>query len=104
MTDINARSTISFYNGSHSKLFTHLLGESSSIVSGQYGTMDKWVLKPGQPNHWWDCLVMSSVAASACKIPIPNFGATAPSSPSVGMLSSEPHRPPDPLPVKVLWI
>ena len=81
MTDLNARSTISFYNGNHSKLFTHLLGESSSIVSGQYGTMDKWILKPGQPNHWWDCLVMSSVAASACKIPIPNFGATAPNLP-----------------------
>ena len=72
-SDSTARSTLTFYNGNHAKLFTHLLGETSSKVTGQYGTMDKWVLRPGEPNHWFDCLIMSSVAASACKVRIPNF-------------------------------
>ena len=72
-TDVAAKSTITFYSGNHSKLFTHLLGETSSKVTGQYGTMDKWTLRPGEPNHWFDCLIMSSVAASAMKIRIPNY-------------------------------
>lgn len=80
-TDAAAKSTIGFYSGNHAKLFTHLLGESSTILSGQYGTMDKWVLKPGEPNHWFDCLIMASVAASACKIAIPNFNPDAPAKP-----------------------
>lgn len=80
-TDATAKSTIGFYSGNHAKLFTHLLGESSTILSGQYGTMDKWVLKPGEPNHWFDCLIMASVAASACKIAIPNFNPDAPAKP-----------------------
>jgi len=77
-TDAAAKSTITFYAGNHAKLFTHLLGETSSKVTGQYGTMDKWVLRPGEPNHWFDCLIMSSVAASAMKIRIPNFQDDAP--------------------------
>ena len=80
-TDAAAKSTIGFYSGNHAKLFTHLLGESSTILSGQYGTMDKWTLKPGEPNHWFDCLIMASVAASACKIAIPNFNPDAPAKP-----------------------
>ena len=72
-TDMAAKSSINFYSGNHSKLFTHLLGETSSKVSGQYGVMDRWILRPGEPNHWFDCLIMSSVAASAMKIRIPNF-------------------------------
>lgn len=80
-TDATAKSTIGFYAGNHAKLFTHLLGESSTILSGQYGTMDKWTLKPGEPNHWFDCLIMASVAASACKIAIPNFNPDAPAKP-----------------------
>lgn len=72
---IHARSTFTFYAGTpaeHDKFFTHLLGETSSKLSGQYGIIDQWVLIPGQPNHWWDCLVMSSVAASAAGIKMPD--------------------------------
>lgn len=92
-TDRHAKSSIFFYAGNaqtHSKLFTHLLGEQSTKVTGQYGTMDKWTLKPGEPNHWWDCLVMSSVAASACKIRIPNPQSVP--NPQSGE-SSEFHKP-----------
>lgn len=71
-----ASSSLGFYGAEefvHQKFFSHLLGESSSKLTGQYGTIDKWVLKPGQPNHWWDCLVMSAVAASASKVKMPVF-------------------------------
>lgn len=71
---INARSSLTFYKGDilvHQKFFQHLLGECSSKLTGQYGTMDKWILKPGAPNHWFDCLIMSAVAASASGIKMP---------------------------------
>ena len=69
-----ASSTLTFYAGdgyTHQKFFEHLLGETSSKLTGTYGTIDKWVLIPGCPNHWWDCLVMSAVAASMKKIQLP---------------------------------
>lgn len=72
---INARSTLTFYAGTpadHDRLFTHLLGETSSKLAGQYGVIDQWVLTPGQPNHWWDCLVMAAVAASASGVKMPD--------------------------------
>lgn len=75
-TGIEGKGSLSFYGGAdhtHQKLWKHLLGESSSKLAGQYGTIDKWVLKPGEPNHWWDCLVMAAVAASAMKIQPPDF-------------------------------
>lgn len=56
---------------SHSKLFQHLLSERSSKLTGVYGTIDKWVLVPGQPNHWWDCLVMSAVGAAMTGVHLP---------------------------------
>lgn len=75
---LNAHSTLSFYAGDqlvHQRLFQQLLGESSSKLTGQYGTMDKWILKPGCPNHWFDCLIMASVAASASGVRMPEVGA-----------------------------
>ena len=69
-----AASTLTFCAGdgiTHQKLFDHLLGEISSKLAGTYGVIDKWVLTPGCPNHWLDCLVMSAVAASMCRIELP---------------------------------
>ncbi|MGN1273335.1 MAG: terminase gpA endonuclease subunit, partial [Thermoguttaceae bacterium] len=71
---INARSSLTFYKGDiliHQKFFQHLLGECSSKLTGQYGTIDKWILKPGAPNHWFDCLIMAAVAASASGVKMP---------------------------------
>ncbi|MDO4569113.1 MAG: phage terminase large subunit family protein, partial [Planctomycetia bacterium] len=80
LTGIHARSALSFYagdNATHRKLFQHFLGETSSKLTGQYGTIDKWVLIPGEPNHWWDCTVMASVGASVLKVRMPDFQTTA---------------------------
>ena len=73
---IHARATLTFFQGdavAHQRFFRHLLGETSSKLTGQFGTIDKWVLRPGEPNHWWDCVVMASVAASAAKVKMPDF-------------------------------
>lgn len=69
-----ASSTLSFFSGddyTHQRFFKHLLGETSNKLSGTYGVIDKWIMTPGSPNHWWDCLVMSAVAASMLKIQLP---------------------------------
>ncbi|MBE6428509.1 MAG: hypothetical protein E7028_08035 [Planctomycetaceae bacterium] len=69
-TGLHGTGTLTFFKGddvTHWKLWDHLLGETSSKLTGQYGIIDKWTLKPGSPNHWWDCLVMAAVAASTQK-------------------------------------
>lgn len=75
-TGLHARSTLTFYAGdelTHKNLFRHLLGETSSKLTGEYGTIDQWKLTPGEPNHWLDCLVMSAVGASVLKIKLPDL-------------------------------
>lgn len=62
LTSAGGAGSITFYHGDHTKLFQHLLSETSSPLTGIHGTMDKWSLIPGEPNHWWDCLTMSLVA------------------------------------------
>lgn len=45
----------------------HLTAESKVETSGPFGVVDDWRLNPGRPdNHWLDCTVGATVAASIC--------------------------------------
>ncbi len=49
----------------HRLLSHHLTGEYRIQTSGRGRTVDEWKVRPEQPdNHWLDCLVGASVAAS----------------------------------------
>ena len=43
----------------------HLASESMTTKPGKNREVDIWMLKPTQENHYWDCLILSAVAASA---------------------------------------
>jgi len=54
----------------HKLVAEHLTSEYYVKVTGRGRTVDHWKLRPGtEDNHWWDCLVGNSVAASTlgCK-------------------------------------
>lgn len=49
----------------HRMLADHWTAEQPIETSGRGRQVDEWKIRQvGQDNHWWDCMVMSSVAAS----------------------------------------
>ena len=51
----------------HRLFADHLTAETKIETSGPYGTIDDWRQNPGRPdNHWLDCQVGATVAASVC--------------------------------------
>lgn len=52
------------------KLFAdHLTSETAQQTSGRGRSLDEWAIKPAKPdNHWFDCVVGATVAASICGI------------------------------------
>lgn len=49
----------------HQLLADHLASEHSFQMTGRGRAVNEWKLQAGgRENHWWDCLVMSAVAAS----------------------------------------
>lgn len=52
----------------------HCLAEYRIKTSGRGRDVEEWQEKPGQDNHWWDCLVGAAVAASieGCEVAEPD--------------------------------
>lgn len=48
----------------HEMISHHWTSEYAEQTSGRGRTLEEWRLRPGRDNHWWDCLVGASVAAS----------------------------------------
>jgi hypothetical protein len=48
----------------HSMLIQHLTAEFGVLVNADGNTVEEWDCRPGRDNHWWDCLVMATAAAS----------------------------------------
>jgi len=45
-------------------LVRHLLSEYSVRTEGRGRVVDQWALRPQAENHWWDCVVGCTIAAS----------------------------------------
>lgn len=50
--------------GEHDMLAEHMASEMPVRVESKMRVVDEWRLTPGRDNHWWDCCVGASVAAS----------------------------------------
>jgi hypothetical protein len=65
--DIGSRDSIDFYGNKprqHECLADQLSAEYGVTVKGRGREVQEWKLKPGQDNHWFDCLVGAAVGAS----------------------------------------
>ena len=66
-SEIGKSGSIEFYGSqprSHELLADQLSAEYGVTVKGRGREVQEWKLKPGQDNHWWDCLVGCAVGAS----------------------------------------
>lgn len=50
--------------GEHDALAEQMSSEIPVRVESKMRIVDEWRLTPGRDNHWWDCLIGASVAAS----------------------------------------
>jgi len=58
----------------HRKFADHICSEYKEIVNHkEYGDIEKWLVRPGHENHWFDCLIGCCVAASMQGITIPGM-------------------------------
>lgn len=51
-------------------LCDHIASEGMVRKQGRGREVDLWTIKVGQENHFWDCLIMSAVAASTLGVPL----------------------------------
>ena len=58
---------LAFHSGEHDLLFEHLTSEYPVRTEARGRVVDEWKLS-GRENHWWDCLVGATVAASVTGI------------------------------------
>ncbi len=61
------RGSYSFYGDKadpHRLIADHICSEDPVKVEARKRTVVEWKLKPNRDNHWWDCLVGATVAAS----------------------------------------
>ena len=58
----------------HRLFAKHITAEYRVKTAGRGRTVDEWKLRPGNPeNHWLDCLVGSTVAASMQNVALPGM-------------------------------
>jgi hypothetical protein len=58
----------------HRAYADHICAEFKETVDHkEYGEVEKWLVRPGHENHWFDCLVGCCVAASMQGISIPGM-------------------------------
>jgi hypothetical protein len=63
----------------HRLLADHLTAEYWVTAESRLRKVDEWKLYPGRDNHWFDCLVMSAVAASMTRsVALPEQGGPVP--------------------------
>ena len=58
---------LAFHSGEHDLLFEHLTSEYPVRTEARGRVVDEWKMS-GRENHWWDCLVGATVAASVTGI------------------------------------
>ena len=54
--------------GDHAMLIDHLTAEYPEKTEARGRTVDEWHLRPARDNHFLDCLVGATVAASMCGV------------------------------------
>lgn len=55
---------MTIHSGTHEMLSEQWSAEYPIRVEARGRTVDEWRLVPGRDNHWWDCVIGASVAAS----------------------------------------
>ena len=67
-TTVGDPGALTFHQAEHHMLLDHLTSEQPIAVSARGRTVDEWKLLPGRENHFLDCAVLATVAASAAGI------------------------------------
>ena len=67
-TTVGDPGAITYHQGEHHQLLDHLTSEQPIAVTARGRTVDEWKLLPGRENHFLDCAVLATVAASAAGI------------------------------------
>jgi phage terminase large subunit GpA-like protein len=67
-TTVGDPGAITYHQGEHHQLLDHLTSEQPIAVTARGRTVDEWKLLPGRENHFLDCCVLATVAASAAGI------------------------------------
>jgi hypothetical protein len=72
----------------HRMLADHLCSEFRVKTEARGRTVDEWKHRPERPdNHWLDCIVGATVAASMLGATLPESGATSTQRPAVPRVS-----------------
>lgn len=55
-------------SGQHQLFAEHLTSEYAVQAEARGNKIDEWLLRPNRDNHWWDCVVGCTVAASVAGV------------------------------------
>ncbi len=77
---VGDRGTMALYRASpehHRNFADHMHSETPHATEGRNRKLTEWVMKPNAENHWWDCVVGATVAASMQGVAMPGYSSIA---------------------------